>query len=106
MKITSLMVALTLTLASALSVRAADKSSEKPKDAKPPQAPKMEKASTATAQKPKEIAMTGSYLKQPIRRNGVVTDGANPVVVLDRKAIENSGAGDLRELLVMRGIAR
>jgi hypothetical protein len=107
MKITSLMVALTLTIVSALTVRAADKTVEKSKSAQPLHAPKTEKVPVSAAQKPPvEIAMTGSYLKQPIRRDGVVTDGANPVVVLSHKAIENSGAADLRELLVMRGIVR
>ncbi len=104
MKLTSLMVALTLTLA--LSSQAAEKSAPKTKTAKPVQAPKVEKSAAPAPQKPVEVALTGSYIRQPIRRAGVVTDGSSPVVVLDRKAIENSGAGDLRELLVMRGLAR
>ncbi len=100
------MVVLTLLLASASASRAAEKSSVSPQLPKPVTKEAKTSAAAPADQKPVEIAMTGSYLKQPIRRNGVVTDGPNPVVVLSRKAIENSGAADLRELLVFRGVAR
>ena len=46
-----------------------------------------------------KVLLTGSRLKQKIRRSGRVTDGANPVVVLDRDTIEQSGAATLRQLL-------
>src|SRR2546422_6390303 len=50
------------------------------------------------------VLLTGSYIKQDIRRNGRITDGANQVVVLDRETIERSGASDLKQLLVHQGI--
>ncbi len=50
--------------------------------------------------------LTGSYIKQTVRRHGLVTDGANPVVVLDNETIRNSGASDVRQLLVRRGMFR
>lgn len=44
-------------------------------------------------------AITGSYIPRNYRKSGTITDGQDPVVVLDRKYIEQSGASDLRELL-------
>jgi hypothetical protein len=47
--------------------------------------------------------VTGSYIKQKINRDGQLTDGANPLVVIDQQTIERSGASDLKQLLVRRG---
>lgn len=47
--------------------------------------------------------MTGSYIPREVRRNGQITDGASPVAVIDQESIRNSGASDVRELLVRRG---
>ncbi|HLH54353.1 MAG TPA: hypothetical protein VKY92_12130 [Verrucomicrobiae bacterium] len=52
------------------------------------------------------VAPTGSYIKQDIHRKGMVTDGANSLFVLDSNMIRNSGAADLRQLLVLRGLSR
>jgi hypothetical protein len=52
------------------------------------------------------VPLTGSYIKQDIRKTGIVTDGANPVYVLDDQEIRNTGAGDLSELLIRRGFRR
>ena len=50
------------------------------------------------------VLLTGSYIKQNIRRSGHITDGANQVIVIDRDTIERSGASDVRQLLVRQGI--
>ena len=58
-------------------------------------------------QSPKEASsttLTGSYLKRNLRKNGLITDGPNQVLVIDHKTIENSGASDLRQLLMRKGI--
>jgi hypothetical protein len=106
MKLTSATVALSLLLISAVGACAADKSGVKPKDSKKAKPTKVEKASATSVQRPGQVALTGSYIKLDVHRNGVVTDGANPVVVLDNDAIRNSGAASLRELLVLRGLSR
>ena len=49
------------------------------------------------------VVLTGSYLKQEVRRNGRITDGPNQVVVLDRDAIERSGAPDLKRVFSRTG---
>ncbi len=54
----------------------------------------------------KNVALTGSYVKRDVRRNGVITDGTTPVFVLDSDAIRNSGAADLSQLLLRRGFRR
>lgn len=50
--------------------------------------------------------LTGSRLKSTYTRRGLITDGQSQVMVLDRKAIESSGASDLRELLTRKGLRR
>jgi hypothetical protein len=50
--------------------------------------------------------LTGSYIKRTYRRNGQITDGPCQVVVIDRETIEHSGATDLRELLIRKGLRR
>jgi hypothetical protein len=83
---------------------AADKAGEKPRG-KPANVTKSDKV--VTAGKPaRQVALTGSYIKRPVRRDGLVTEGSNPVVVLDSEAIRNSGAADLREVLLFRGLSR
>jgi len=93
-------------LASALGALAADKPAEKHKDTKPTKVNKADKAPETPGRSARKVALTGSYIKQNIHRNGIVTDGSNPVVVLDSEAIRNSGAADLREALVFRGLGR
>jgi outer membrane receptor for monomeric catechols len=73
-----------------------------------------DKAPKKTHQKPdqpsviqtKDKVLTGSYLKTQYRRNGMVTDGPNNVLVIDRKTIDQSGAADLRQLLYRTGLRR
>jgi hypothetical protein len=104
MKLNSSMV-LAILLASAVGALAADKSNEKPTDTKQTKVTKAEKAPAKAKKQPKQVALTGSYIKKDIHQNGLVTDGANPVFVLNEDMIRNSGATDVRELLVLRGLS-
>ena len=106
MKLTSSIVALAVLLTSAAGVFAADQSIEKSKAVKPTKVEKAKKAPTKAKKQPKQVALTGSYIKQDIHQNGTVTDGANPVFVIDEDMIRNSGATDVRELLIRRGLNR
>src|SRR5690349_11074502 len=103
MKLASLAIALTILLSSSTFVLGADKPSEKSKNTK---ATKVEKAKKKAkpAQRREQVALTGSYIKRDVSINGVVTDGPDRVYVLDSVAIRNSGAADVRELLVFRGL--
>jgi hypothetical protein len=60
----------------------------------------------ALHKKSKKQALTGSYIKYKIRRDGIITDGPNNVYVLDSKTIQNSGAADLSQLLFRTGFRR
>ena len=60
----------------------------------------------AVAASGKSSKLTGSYIKHKYRRTGQITDGPYNVVVIDREAIEQSGATDVRELLVRKGLRR
>jgi outer membrane cobalamin receptor len=51
-----------------------------------------------------EMLLTGSHIKRDVRRYGQITDGPSLVLVIDRKAIERSGASDLRQLLSRSGV--
>jgi hypothetical protein len=104
MKRASLTLALTILFCSSAVLVAADRPAEKTKG-KPVKVEKAKKSTKAAAGH-EQIALTGSYIKRDVHRNGVVTDGPNPVYVLDSEAIRNSGAADLRELLVFRGLNR
>jgi hypothetical protein len=49
---------------------------------------------------------TGTYIKNKVRRSGLITDGSSQLVVIDHNVIERSGASDLRQLLTHRGFGR
>jgi len=104
MKLTFPTIVVTLLLTSALGAFASNKPSSKPKDTSKPTVTRTDKAAKPDKSS-KRVALTGSYIKTDVRRNGIVTDGSNPVVVLDNEAIRNSGAADLRQLLVFRGVS-
>jgi hypothetical protein len=104
MKLISSVIAVAFLLAAPLGGFASDKPSAKPKDTSKTKVTKTDKAAKADKGQ-RQVALTGSYIKTDVRRNGVVTDGSNPVVVLDNEAIRNSGAADLRQLLVFRGVS-
>jgi hypothetical protein len=57
-----------------------------------------------TAPSAEKTTLTGSYLKEEVRRHGLITDGRSQVLVLDNDTIRNSGAVDVRELLIWKGI--
>lgn len=103
MKLASLTAALTVLLFSSTFVLATDKAAERPKDTNRAKIQKVKKADKPSRHQ-EQVALTGSYIKRDVRRGGVVTDGPDPVYVLDEKAIRNSGAADLRELLVFKGL--
>jgi hypothetical protein len=105
MKTTSLLLATAIVLGAGSWALAVDK--EKAKDDRKAQssaAGKKTKARAESAGKQERIALTGSYLKQNVKRNGLITDGANQVVVVDREMIEQSGASDLKQVLAHRGV--
>ncbi len=60
-----------------------------------------EKAGTSTEGK---TPITGTYIPRKIHRRGHITDGSAHVEVLDSDAIARSGASDLKQLLIRRGI--
>src|SRR5947208_1422060 len=95
MKRASLIIALALGFAAALGAFADDQA----KGTKPSNtstAKESKNAKVRAAQK-EHVALTGSYIKRDIRRNGIVTDGPSPVFVVDRHTIDTSGAADLRQ---------
>ncbi len=105
MKSPSCIAALALVLAASIPAYAADKQKEaRPAKVKAARTERQEKSEAVRAPRTEKVALTGSYIKTPVRRNGVITDGPNAVVVLDRTAIENSGAADLKQVLIHRGI--
>jgi hypothetical protein len=106
MKLTSSIAVVAILLASVAGGLGAEKPAGKANEAKSTKVAEPKKASANAQGKTERVALTGSYIKKDIRRNGIVTDGANPVVVLDQEMIRNSGAADLRQLLVLKGLSR
>ena len=117
MKPTSLLLAVSLSLAATLSALAdqpsspatkpdllAKASAAKKQKAKPVKkaAPKPRPAATRT----ETVVLTGSYIPRQIHRNGIVTDGPDNVVVLDYSSIRESGGVDLPDVLFRKGLSR
>lgn len=65
-----------------------------------------ETKTTPPTPKDEQVILTGSYIKRDVKRAGRITDGPTQVLVIDRKAIERSGASDLKQLLVRYGLNR
>lgn len=106
MKTSALLLAASLVLTASLA-NAADKPSTPTADNAGKKAAKPAAAQpTKVAPKPKKAELTGSYIKREVHRNGMITDGADPVWVIDNKTIRNSGAADLRQLLIRQGMYR
>ncbi len=105
MKTSALILALALGLA--LSAFAADKTNSTRK-AKPTTKEKAKpaKVEAVSPQEEKNVTLTGSFIKRDIRRNGIVTDGPLAVYIIDNKAIRNSGATTVSELLMRKGLGR
>lgn len=107
MKLASLSIALTVLLSSSMLVLGADKAAKQPtKVTKPAKAAKAKKAAKPATPHREQTTLTGSYISRDVHRNGIMTDGPDRVYVLDSEAIRASGAADLREVLVFRGITR
>lgn len=105
---TALMITLTLAISFMLgsSAVACDKTKTKEKKATSAAVDKSKKTQTVTAasEQKGETLLTGSRVKQNIKRYGQITDGPNPVIVLDRDTIERSGASDVKQLLNRQGV--
>src|SRR5882762_1068316 len=85
MKTTSFTLGLAVFLAAASGALAADKA----KATKEKAADRAKKQAQAQpGQEQAKVMLTGSYLKQTVRRNGRITDGFSQVIVLDRDTIE------------------
>jgi len=106
MKTTSkvwVLVAAGMTALSALAV-------EQTKDSKTAKATPVSDKTKAAQSQPanncqgKERLVTGSLIPHKVKRAGLITDGSSQVLVLDRSAIEQSGAADTKQLLIHRGI--
>jgi uncharacterized membrane-anchored protein len=106
MKTNSLVLALGLTLAVAPAAFAGDNGKAKDdQQAKPPVATDQAKQPQSQSDVEQgKTALTGSYIKKDIRRNGYITDGSSQVLVIDRNMIDQSGASDLKQVLIRRGI--
>src|SRR5437899_4174742 len=104
MKTTTILLLATVALSTATGALASDKT----KDSKAAAPASKQKAKANQDQTPQKesTTLTGSYIKRDVRRNGVITDGPAQVIVLDNQAIRNSGAADLNELLIRRGLRR
>jgi len=102
MKTTSLLAALLITFAGVSFGFASDQA--KPGDSANAQPEKSKLTANKSGAQDTRVAMTGSYIKKEIRRSGQITDGASPLLVIDSKSIRNSGASDLRQLLVRQGV--
>jgi len=63
-----------------------------------------DQAKSAKTEKTEGIVLTGSYVKRNIHRTGLITDGPDNVLVIDRETINNSGAATLKEVLLRKGI--
>jgi len=107
MKMTLLKTTLILALASS-SAFASDKDAKDAKETKPSTAAAAkEKAKTKQAtMKKREVLLTGSNIKREVRRDGQVTDAPNSLTIIDRKAIERSGAADVRQVLARQSAFR
>ena len=101
MKSLPLNLVLATLLCSSSALLAADKPAA-PKPLKHSKTERQKKPKTDTLTE--QSALTGSYIKKEVHRSGVVTDGPDPVFVIDSNAIRNSGASNVRELLAFRGL--
>lgn len=101
MKKSSLALALAILVAAVTGAVAGEKAKADLKQpAKTGLIKKTKKAKTPASEK---VQLTGSYIKQDAPRNGQISAGPNPLYVIDSKTIQNSGAADLRQLLVRQG---
>ena len=78
---------------------------EQAKATKPADNATSAKASEATksAATEKPTFVTGSYLKQNVRRDGQIAEGPNHVLIIDSESIRASGGSSILEVLNRRG---
>ncbi len=98
---TTFWIGLGLLLAVPMLAMAADKSKTKRCNCPCHRQAVVKPAKTSSAQ-----VYAGSLIPRETRINGLITDSQNHLVVVDQETIRRSGAADLRELLVRRGLHR
>ena len=91
------LAALTISMSSALDVRAGQASDSAVKPAKT-KAKASQTAEKKVAQVDKQ-EVTGSHLAQPVDKHGPITTGMSPMVVVDQDMIRRSGGSTLSEVL-------
>ncbi len=97
MKAMLLGLAMVLALVAAQSA-AADDTAKTKKDTKAKAAQKAKSADSQGLHK-EQGTITGSYIPQTVRRNGMITDGQSQVQVIDERSIRATGATDVRQVL-------
>lgn len=70
---------------------------DEPKDS--PLAPSPKAGGSKPETTDRTVEITGSHIRQGVKRTGQIVATPFPVVVIDRQTIERSGASDIRELL-------
>jgi hypothetical protein len=103
MKMTLLTATLILAFASSAAL-ASDKETKDTKGAKASTTVTVKKKTTAEPKR--DVALTGSNIKRVVRKDGQVTDGPNSLTIIDSKAIERSGAADVRQVLARQSSFR
>jgi uncharacterized protein YdeI (BOF family) len=105
MKRINLLFAVAILMTAAVGALASDQTdAKKDKTTKSIAAEKTKPAQAKPACQEKKVLLTGSYIRQSFRKNERITDGINPVVVLDHDVIQRTGASDLKQLLVRQGV--
>jgi outer membrane receptor for Fe3+-dicitrate len=105
MKKTLLRATLVLAFASS-AVLASDKDAKGAKETKLTTLVTAKDKVKTTAAQTREVALTGSNIKRKVRKDGQVTDGPNSLTIIDQKAIERSGAADVRQVLARQSSFR
>jgi hypothetical protein len=107
MKTTWLVRGLAVTVAAASCAVAGEQAKDNSKggkEAKPAVAPQKEKREMVlTPQKERAVLLTGSNIRQDIRRSGMIVDGPNNLQYIDRATIDRSGAANLSQALFLTG---
>ncbi len=101
MKKSSLALVLAIAIAAVTGAVAGEKTKADSK--KPAKTSVSKKAKKTQAPASDKVLLTGSYIKQDLPRNGQIAVGTTPMYVIDSKTIQNSGAADLRQLLIRQG---
>jgi len=95
---------LALTFFTAMTMMASDAKDKAPAKAKTAAVQKNKRTQSTAPDQQGGSNLTGSNIKQDVRRHGRITDGTHPLTVIDRETIERSGASDLKQLLSQQGV--